>query len=193
MQSKDSAHLACAAQLELAQPAPLLDPTKHLLDAAAGIDRLGVALVAGGAAIDGRTTRSSGVLCHVWCDTDAVPLSDKALGVVVLVSAKGFLVGTRDVSRHRFGGIPLPSACDLRHLAIQDEGMAVVHQHVPPVAGQCRVGVGLTGQQGHSFGEDCVFGIRAGVVGLVAELDAAEAAFRPLLLRIRLPETLARA
>ena len=53
VQAKHRTHLVGAAQLELAQTAPLLDPAKHLLDAAAGIDRLGVALVAGGAAIDG--------------------------------------------------------------------------------------------------------------------------------------------
>jgi hypothetical protein len=51
-----------AAQLELMQTAPLLDPTKHLLDAAAGVDRLGVALVAVSAAIDGGTTGAAGVL-----------------------------------------------------------------------------------------------------------------------------------
>jgi len=48
-----STHLACAAQFELAQAAPLFDPAEHLLDAPAGVDRLGVAVVAGGAAIDG--------------------------------------------------------------------------------------------------------------------------------------------
>lgn len=43
VQAKHRADLFGAAQLELAQTAPLFDPTKHLLDAAAGIDRLGVA------------------------------------------------------------------------------------------------------------------------------------------------------
>jgi len=47
MQAEHRAHLFAAAQLELAQAAPLFDPAKHLLDAAAGIDRIGVALVAG--------------------------------------------------------------------------------------------------------------------------------------------------
>jgi len=63
MQAEYCAHLVGPAQLEQAQPAPLLllwrrlrlDSAKHLLDAAAGIDRLGVTLVAGGAAIDGGT------------------------------------------------------------------------------------------------------------------------------------------
>ena len=35
MQAKHGAHFLSAAQLELAQSAPLLDPAKHLLDAAA--------------------------------------------------------------------------------------------------------------------------------------------------------------
>ena len=52
MQAKHSAHLLGAAQLELAQTAPLLDPAEYLLDSTAGIDRLGVALMAGGAAVD---------------------------------------------------------------------------------------------------------------------------------------------
>ena len=48
-----------------AQSSPLFDPAKHLFDPAAGIDRLGVALMACGAAINGRTARSSGVLGNV--------------------------------------------------------------------------------------------------------------------------------
>jgi hypothetical protein len=39
-------------QLELAQAAKLFDPAKDLLDAAAGMDGFGVALMPGGAAID---------------------------------------------------------------------------------------------------------------------------------------------
>jgi hypothetical protein len=52
VQAKHCTHLACAAQLELALTAPLFDSAKHLLDATASVDRLGVALVAGGAAVD---------------------------------------------------------------------------------------------------------------------------------------------
>jgi hypothetical protein len=37
-----------AAHFELTQAAPLFDPAKHLLDAAAGVDRLGIALGAQG-------------------------------------------------------------------------------------------------------------------------------------------------
>ncbi len=65
MQAERRRDLFGAAQLELTQPAPLLDPAKHLLNPAAGVDRLGVALVAGGAAINGRATWSVGVLGHV--------------------------------------------------------------------------------------------------------------------------------
>ena len=147
MQAKHRAHLACAAQLELAQPTPLFDPTKHLLDAAAGLDRFGVALVAGGAPIDRRTTGAGGVLGHVRCDADAAHLGDKSLGVVVLVGADGLLVGTSEVCSHRFGGIPFTGARGLRHLAIDDQGVAVVHQHMAPIARLGRVGVGVPGQQ----------------------------------------------
>ena len=93
--------------------------------------------------------------------------------VVVLIGADRLLVDTGTIRRHLLGGIPLIGARGLRHLAIHDQGMAVVHQHVPPVAGQCRVDVGLAGQQR--------VGIGAGAMGLVAELDAVEGAFRPLL------------
>ena len=135
MQTKHRSDLFGAAQLELAQTAPLFDPAKHLLDAAAGIDRLGVALVAGGAAIDGGATRASSVLTHVRCDADAAHLCDKAPGVVVLVGTDRFLVGTGTICRHRLGGIPLSGARRLRDATVDDQGMAVVHQHVPPVAG----------------------------------------------------------
>jgi hypothetical protein len=69
VQPKHRGDLFGAADFELTQTAPLFDPAEHLIDAAAGVDRLGVALVAGGAAIDGRTARTVGVLRHVRCPT----------------------------------------------------------------------------------------------------------------------------
>ena len=60
------------------QAAPLFAPAKHLLDAAAGIDRLGVALVARGTPIDGRASKAGRVLRHVRRETDAADHSDKA-------------------------------------------------------------------------------------------------------------------
>jgi len=57
--------------------------------------------------------------------------------------------------------------------------MAVVHGHMPAVAGQRWRGVAFTGQQGHSFGEDSVYVIGAVEVGLVAVLDGVEIAFGP--------------
>ena len=63
--------------------------------------------------------------------------------------------------------------------------MAVVHEHMAPVARLGRVGVGLAGQQG--------VGITAGAVGLVAELDATEIAFCPLLAGLWSAKALARA
>ena len=110
MQAKHGAHLLGAAQLERALTAPLLDPAKHLLDTAAGIDRLAVALMAGGAAIDCGATGAGGVLCHVRCDADTPHLIHETLGVEVLVGSKGFLVGTGTISRLRLGGIPLTGA-----------------------------------------------------------------------------------
>lgn len=174
MQAKHRAHLLAAAHFELAQPAPLLllrirlrlDPAKHLLDPPASVDRFAVALVAGGAAIDGRTTGTIDVLSDVRRHTDAAHLREKAPCVVVLVGTDGFLVGTGDGSCHVLGGIPLPSAHRLRHLAVHDQSMAVVQQHMAPIARLGRVGVGLAGQQG--------VGICAGAVGRVAELDATE-------------------
>ena len=71
--------------------------TKHLLDAPASIDRLGVA------------AEASGVLGHVGRDTDATHLS-------------------------------------LGDLAIHDQGMAVVHEHMAPIARLSCMGVGLARQ-----------------------------------------------
>ncbi len=92
---------------------------------------------------------------------------------------------TGDGSRHRFGGISLPGARGLRYLAIHDQGMAVVHQHMAPVARLGRVGIGLAGQQR--------VGITAGAVGLVVELDAAEITLGSFLTFLGSPETLSRA
>jgi hypothetical protein len=75
-------------------------------------------------------------------------------------------VGTGTIRRHRFGGIPLPGARRLRHLAIDDQSMAVVHEHMAPVAGQCWMGLGFPAQQRVR--------IDSGAMGLVAEVDAAE-------------------
>jgi len=140
MQAEHRAHLFSAAQIELAQAAPLFDPAEHLLDSAAGIDRLAVALEAGGAPIDGGATGAGGVLGHVRCHADAAHLGDKAFGVVVLVGTQGFLVGTGDGSRHLLGGIPLAGAHRLGEAAVHDQGMAVVHQHMAPVARLGRMG-----------------------------------------------------
>ena len=78
MQTEHRTHLIGAEKLELPQTTPLLDPAKHLLDAPAGVDRLGVALVAGGAPIDGRTSG-----CVPWSGVkpeacDLTEISDQA-------------------------------------------------------------------------------------------------------------------
>ena len=111
------------------------------------MDRLGVALVAGSTTIDGKTTRSAGVLCHVGGHADPPELGHHSLGVVVLVSPQGFLVGAGNIRRHRFSRILLPCARRLVHSAVHDQGMMVVHEYVPPVAGQFRVGLGFPAQQ----------------------------------------------
>jgi hypothetical protein len=54
VQAEHSTDFCGAAQLALAQPAPLFDPAKHLFNPAAGVDRLAVALVAGGASVNGQ-------------------------------------------------------------------------------------------------------------------------------------------
>ena len=149
------------------------------------MDRLGLALVTGGAAIDGRTTGAAGVLRHMRCHSDPAEFGNHSIGVVVVVGTDGFLMGTGDVSRHRFGGIPLPGARRSGDAAVHDQGMAVVHEHMAPVAGQCRMGLGFPAQQG--------IRIDAGAMGLVAELDAAEIPFRPLPAWLWSAKALARA
>lgn len=140
--------------------------------------------MAGGAPIDGGANGAGGVLGHVGRHADAVHLSDKSLGFVVLVGTDGLLVSTVTICSHRFGRIPFSGACGMRHLAIDDQGVAVVHEHMAPIARLSRVGVGFPGQQG--------VGIGAGAVGLVAELDAAEITLGTLLALFGLTKTLAR-
>jgi len=92
-------------------------------------------------------------------------------------------VGTGDVSRHRLGGIPLPGARRWCDAAVDDQGMAVVHEHMASVAGQCRMSLGFSAQQRVMIG--------TGAVGLVVELDAAEITLGTLLSLLGRPETLA--
>jgi hypothetical protein len=63
--------------------------------------------------------------------------------------------------------------------------MAVVHEHVLPVAGQRRMGVGFPSEQGVR--------IDAGAMGLVAELDGEEISFRPIPAGLWCSKALARA
>ena len=51
MKAKDGADVFPTSQFELAQPAELFDPAKHLFDAPSRIDGFGVALMSGGAAM----------------------------------------------------------------------------------------------------------------------------------------------
>ena len=117
------------------------------------------------------------------CHADPSEVRNHSLGVVVLVGTESFPVGTGDVSRHRLGGIPLPGARGLCHPAIHDQRMAVIHEHMASVAGQCRMGLGFTAQQR--------VGISAAAVGLVAELDPAEKSIGTLLALLGRSETLA--
>jgi len=75
-------------------------------------------------------------------------------------------VGTETISRHFFGGIPLPDAHRLGDLAIHDQGMAVVREHVTPIAWLGSMGLGFTAQQ-HVW-------ISPRLVCPVAGLDASE-------------------
>jgi hypothetical protein len=68
---------------------------------------------------------------------------------------------------------------------VDDQPMAVLHEHVAPVAGQGWMGLGFAAQQGVR--------IDTGAMSLVAELDVAEVAFRTLPAVLGLTKTLARA
>ncbi len=68
---------------------------------------------------------------------------------------------------------------------VDDQGMAVVHEHMTPVAGQCLMSIGFAGQQRVR--------IDAGAMGLVAELDAAKITLGPLFPGLWRANTLARA
>ncbi len=171
VQAKHSTDFLGASQLELAQTAPLFYPAKHFLDAAAGVDRFGVALVARGTAINGGTAKAGGVLCHVRCHPNTPEFRNHSLGVVVLVGTQCCLVGTGDASRHLLGGIPFFGDHRLRDAAVDDQRLMVVHEQMAPVAWQCWMGIGFPAQQ-------CV-GICAGAMSLVAELDAAEITLGP--------------
>jgi hypothetical protein len=112
------------------------------------------------------------VLRHVRFHGNTTHLGDEASSVIVLVRIGGLLVGIEEVCRHLLGGIPLRSARPLGRLAIENKGMAVVHEHMAQIAGQRRLGLGFPAQQGIRIDAVALF--------LVAKLVAAKIPFRPL-------------
>ena len=62
MQTEYGTDIALPSQLELAETSELLDPAKDLFNPSAGMNRLGVALMAGGTAIDRGATGAAYVL-----------------------------------------------------------------------------------------------------------------------------------
>jgi hypothetical protein len=119
-------------------------------------------------------------------------LGDEPFRVVVLVGTDRLLVGTSAIGSHLLGRIPLAvanrsaEACGYsqRHPAINHQVVAVLHEHMPSVVQLSWMGIGFPSQQS--------LGIRAGTVGLVAELDTAEVPFCPLLSFLGGTESLAR-
>jgi hypothetical protein len=57
--------------------------------------------------------------------TPFLKVTDKALGVVVLVSTDGLLVGTGTICSRRFGRIPFTGVRGLRDFAIDNQGMGL--------------------------------------------------------------------
>ena len=92
MQVKHRSYLLGAAQFKLAQYAPLFDPSKHLLDAPAGIDRICVSLVAVGAPVNGGDAEASGFLGNMRRDADTVHLGYKTLFSKLLMNLGGVLI-----------------------------------------------------------------------------------------------------
>jgi len=119
----------------------------------------------------------------VGFDTDPVQLGNEYSGVVILVGADHLLVSGGQISGHRLGRVPLAVAIGRCDAAVNDQVIAVVHEHMASVAGHRWMNDGLARQQG--------IGIGSRSVGLVAELDATEVARSRLFALLGCSESLA--
>jgi hypothetical protein len=74
-------------------------------------------------------------------------LCDDSLGAIVLIGSDGFLVSSRSLCCHRYGGLPFAVAISRRHTVIHHQAMAVVDEYVASRTGEGRMNVELVGQQ----------------------------------------------
>ena len=116
---------------------------KHLLDAEEGLDRLDVALVADGAAIDGVTRQKIGILSGMRSDVDAAHLSDEHIGVGCLVCTEDILVCTGTIRVHHVGRIPLHTAHALGDAVNHAQVMKFVDKHMPAEAERYWMDIGF--------------------------------------------------
>src|SRR5512144_802100 len=131
-----------------------------------------VAVMAGGAAVDRRTTtggpRIVSILCDVRGDAELAQLHDEAAGVVAFVGADRLRAGRQGFG-HGERRQSLGRARSAGQLGIDGEAVAVLHQHVADEAELALLAVALAEQPG------IVVSRRA--VGLVGALLALEVAF----------------
>ena len=76
------------------------------------------------------------------CHIDAPNISHKALRFVVLVATYPFLVCTGEVHRQSIGRILFTGPRGLRDLEVHDQGLAIIDDHMTPVARLGWMGVG---------------------------------------------------
>jgi hypothetical protein len=150
MQPEHRSDPGAASDLELPQARSLFDPAKHLLDPPPGVDRLGIAIMAGGAAVDGGAAAGLDVLRYVWRDGCDVQIGDELHGFVALVGSEGLLVGAGERTRHPHRCCPLAVADHGRLLAGHHQGVTVLHEAVPQIAEERPRAVGLSKEPGFS-------------------------------------------
>jgi hypothetical protein len=117
------------------KPSYRLDPTKDLFDSFSNPLTQAVALMAHGAAVDRRSTPSSGVGSHVGDDLSAAQKTDKVAGVVPLIGPQTFYFDSLAslTLDHVLGRFPLRAPRGLTHQKIDQQPISVLHQGMRPV------------------------------------------------------------
>src|SRR5699024_10594483 len=100
----------------------------------------GIARMLGGPAIQCRATRSSPVLCNVWCNPQPTTSLHKTLCVIAFVSCDRFTALAGETGQHLASCFTLAISISLTDLRIYHQTMTIVHQDAAQIS---QLGFGL--------------------------------------------------
>jgi hypothetical protein len=123
-------HPFYASMTSLSRIAHGFDPAKDLLHPLAQALADGLALMAGGPAIDGRGTPRM-VLGHMRYGIEGTQGLDKLSGIISFITAHGNTMSAGKVAHYAFCRVPLGGASSRSEAGRNNQAIAVFHQHMP--------------------------------------------------------------